>query len=173
VFSDALQLYQGINKDVRTIKSQIVPTFRLLVGATFVSTSASSSAKPLAAATSYRAAVPRESSELLRADDTEPNEADVALELLAVVVDRLSESLQEVPPPDQADTCSGFAAFKLLFVYGTLLNVFVAFAQDLSVFSTQAGANTFIASYNNAVDAFNAAIARSNALAANGRIIVH
>jgi hypothetical protein len=168
VFSALLQMEQSTHQDLLTVKTQVLPQFRLLIGATFATkpTSAELSLSDSATASHVRGhanAVEARGHELAASD-----EADIVMASFIFLLDSMVEPLNDIAKAP--NTSCGFVGSHSLPVFNGLLDVIQVFYETLSPFLSSDVADTFVNEFNGVVNQYNAAVTRTNAILASSRI---
>jgi hypothetical protein len=172
VFTPVFQLDQSIHQNLLVFKAQIVPTFRLLVGATFSPAKTSSPAIAQDTANMSRAAGHVQSAKLRPADDTESSEAERLLAGLAVSLEALSgDTLKNIA--NAPNTSCAFTASRALHFVNALLDVIQGVYEALAPLTSTGFQDEFVATFNDVVMQYNAAVVHNNAILATHTVTTH
>ena len=170
--SALVQFEQSLHQDVLTVKTQVLPQFRLLVGATFVAGGPKSRmrfASP--AATSSNSGPGRLPSAVRLADQSNADEVAGVLfsfQLLLTALEGPLENIASAP-----NTSCAWVASHSLSAYSHLLDVIQVFDEVLGPFVDAELQDSYVAEYNRVVGLYNAAVTHTNQILASNQIITH
>ncbi len=172
VFSALFQLEASTHQDLLTVKTQVLPQFRLLIGATFSANATQSRLNVSAAATDFHAGGQANALDAGGPErDIDSGEADSVMENLVILMDALSSPLQALS--NAPNTSCAFVASHSLRPYSTLLDVMLVFYDALQPLLSSDEQEEFVAVYNQVVTVFNAAVTRTNQILASSSIHTH
>jgi hypothetical protein len=166
-----VQFEQNLHQTVLTVKTQVLPQFRLLVNATFVSGAPQSRLTKAAAASSSSTTGPAAHTSAVHLADQSKDEAQGVMFSFTLLLYALIAPLNNVA--SAPDTSCAWVASHSLNAYAHLLDVIEVFYHALSSSLSEETDNTFVGIYNKVVGAYNAAVTRTNAILASNQIITH
>jgi hypothetical protein len=166
-----LQFEQGLHQSVLMVKTQVLPQFRLLVGATFASAGPKSRVNLDAIASAKGAGQGAHTDAARPADENGTPEVNAVLFNLQILLTALISPLNNIAgAPD--DSCA-FTAAHSLAIFSHLLDLAQVFYEVLSPLASEDVANAFVGTYNLVVGAYNNAVTATNKILASGSIHTH
>ena len=170
--SALVQFEQSLHQTVTTVKSQVLPQFRLLVGATFVAGGAKTRASLGAPASTPSTGGPVGHASAVRlADGLGTSAADSILLNFEILLGGLGGPLDNIK--NAPDTSCASVASAQLKSFAHLLDVVEVFFEVLAPLASSDAVNAFVAGYNALIGDYNAAVTRNNQILASNQIITH
>jgi hypothetical protein len=174
VFSSLFQLEAGVHQDLLTVKTQVLPQFRLLIGATFSENTPQSEQSVSGVHDSH---APGQSNALdargPERDDENPSEADAVIVSLVPFLVAMDLALYFIADPPEANLSCSFVESHSLGLYNNLLNVMRLIYNTLEPILTSDVAQQFVNAFNATVAIYNTAVMETNEILDSGSIETH